>query len=54
MDEKVAKFKELWNYMNISYDRYIRTTDDYHIETVLKIFMELYDSGYIYKGKYSG
>lgn len=38
--------------MNISYDRYIRTTDDYHIETVQKIFKELYDKGYIYKGKY--
>lgn len=54
VDEKVAKFKELWNYMNISYDRYIRTTDDYHIETVQKIFKELYDRGYIYKGKYTG
>lgn len=54
VDEKVAKFKELWNYMNISYDRYIRTTDDYHIETVQKIFKELYDRGYIYKGNYTG
>lgn len=54
VDEKVDKFKELWNYMNISYDRYIRTTDDYHIETVQKIFKELYDRGYIYKGKYTG
>ena len=40
--------------MNISYDRYIRTTDDYHIETVQKIFKELYDRGYIYKGTYKG
>ncbi|MCD7797381.1 MAG: methionine--tRNA ligase, partial [Clostridiales bacterium] len=48
------KFKPLWKYMNISYDRYIRTTDDYHIETVQKIFKELYDKGYIYKGKYAG
>lgn len=54
VDEKVAKFKELWKYMNISYDRYIRTTDDYHIETVQKIFKALYDKGYIYKGKYTG
>lgn len=54
VDEKVAVFKKLWNYMNISYDRYIRTTDDYHIETVQKIFKELYDRGYIYKGKYTG
>lgn len=54
VDEKVARFKELWKYMNISYDRYIRTTDDYHIKTVQKIFKELYDKGYIYKGKYTG
>lgn len=54
VDEIVKTFKSLWNYMNISYDRYIRTTDDYHIETVQKIFKELYDKGYIYKGEYSG
>ncbi len=54
VDEIVAVFKDLWSYMNISYDRYIRTTDDYHIETVQKIFKELYDRGYIYKGKYTG
>lgn len=54
VDEKVSVFKKLWEYMNISYDRYIRTTDDYHIETVQKIFKELYDRGYIYKGKYTG
>lgn len=54
VDEIVAIFKNLWKYMNISYDRYIRTTDDYHIETVQKIFKELYDKGYIYKGKYVG
>ena len=42
VDEIVAIFKKLWSYMNISYDRYIRTTDDYHIETVQKIFKELY------------
>lgn len=54
VDDIVAIFKDLWNYMNISYDRYIRTTDDYHIETVQKIFKELYDRGYIYKGKYVG
>ena len=50
VDEIVAIFKN----MNISYDRYIRTTDDYHIETVQKIFKELYDRGYIYKGEYKG
>ncbi|MBQ8514725.1 MAG: methionine--tRNA ligase [Ruminococcus sp.] len=54
VDEIVAIFKNLWQYMNISYDRYIRTTDDYHIETVQKIFKELYDKGYIYKGEYTG
>lgn len=54
VDEIVAKFKQLWSYMNISYDRYIRTTDSYHIETVQKIFKELYDRGYIYKGEYEG
>ena len=54
VDEIVAIFKELWRYMNISYDRYIRTTDDYHVESVQKIFKELYDRGYIYKGEYAG
>lgn len=54
VDKIVDRFKKLWKYMNISYDRYIRTTDDYHIETVQKIFKELYDKGYIYKGEYSG
>ena len=54
VDEIVAIFKNLWEYMGISYDRYIRTTDDYHVESVQKIFKELYDRGYIYKGKYTG
>lgn len=54
VDEIAAVFKKLWQFMNISYDRYIRTTDDYHIETVQKIFKELYDRGYIYKGEYKG
>ncbi len=54
VDEIVEKFKKLWSYMNVDYDRYIRTTDDYHIETVQKIFKALYDKGYIYKGEYTG
>ena len=54
VDPIVDNFKRLWETMNISYDRYIRTTDDYHIETVQKVFRELYDRGYIYKGKYTG
>ena len=54
VDEVVKKFKSLWDCMNISYDRYIRTTDDYHVESVQKIFKKLYDKGYIYKGEYKG
>ncbi len=54
VDEIVEIFKNLWKFMNVDYDRYIRTTDDYHIETVQKIFKELYDRGYIYKGEYTG
>ena len=47
-------FKSLWKLMNISYDRFIRTTDDYHVEAIQKIFRELYDRGDIYKGTYKG
>lgn len=54
VDEIVEHFKKLWSYMNISYDRYIRTTDDYHIKSVQTIFKALYDKGYIYKGEYTG
>ncbi len=54
VDEIVEIYKKLWDYMNIDYDRYIRTTDDYHVESVQKIFKALYDKGYIYKGEYSG
>lgn len=54
VDDIVKIFKNLWKYMNISYDRYIRTTDDYHVSAVQKIFKDLYDKGYIYKGEYKG
>lgn len=54
VDDIVKIFKNLWSYMNISYDRYIRTTDEYHVEAVQKIFKALYDKGYIYKGEYKG
>ena len=54
VDEIVEIFKNLWKTMNISYDRYIRTTDDYHVAAVQKIFKDLYDKGYIYKGEYTG
>ena len=54
VDEIVEHFKKLWSYMNISYDRYIRTTDNYHVKSVQAIFKALYDKGYIYKGEYKG
>ena len=54
VDEIVEHFKKLWSYMNISYDRFIRTTDDYHVKSVQAIFKALYDKGYIYKGEYKG
>lgn len=53
-DRVVAEFKKLWKYINISYDRFVRTTDDYHVKTVQDVFKTLYDKGYIYKGEYSG
>ena len=46
--------KDLWKLMNISYDRFIRTTDDYHVEAIQKIFKKMYEKGDIYKGKYVG
>ena len=45
---------DLWKLMNISNDRFIRTTDDYHVEGIQRIFKKMYDNGDIYKGKYSG
>jgi methionyl-tRNA synthetase len=54
VDGIAENFKRLWTYMNVSYDRFVRTTDDYHIETTQKIFQGLYDKGFIYKGEYSG
>ena len=45
---------DLWKLMNVSYDRFIRTTDDYHVEAVQKIFRKMYDKGDIYKGTYKG
>ncbi len=54
VDEIVKSVKELWKLMNISYDRYIRTTDDYHVKAVQKIFKALYDKGEIYKDEYEG
>ena len=45
---------DLWKLMNISYDRFIRTTDDYHVASIQKIFKAMYENGDIYKGKYTG
>ena len=46
--------RDLWKLMNISNDRFIRTTDDYHVAAVQKIFKKMYDNGDIYKGTYRG
>ena len=54
LDDMVDSIKELWKLMNISYDKFIRTTDDYHVKAVQKIFKKLYDQGDIYKGEYEG
>ena len=54
VDEIVAGIQDLWKLMNISHDRFVRTTDPYHVETVQKIFKQLYEQGDIYKGCYKG
>ncbi len=54
VDEIAANFQRLWKRIGITNDRFIRTTDDYHVQSVQKIFKDLYDRGYIYKGEYSG
>ena len=54
VDEIVAGIKELWKLLNISNDKFIRTTDDYHEKAVQKIFEKLYKQGDIYKGHYEG
>ncbi len=46
--------RDLWKLMNISNDRFIRTTDDYHVKSIQRIFRKMYDNGDIYKGKYVG
>ncbi|MGM0568969.1 MAG: class I tRNA ligase family protein, partial [Elusimicrobiota bacterium] len=50
----VREFKELWEKLNIKYDRFIRTTEQSHIDTVEKVLSLLYEKGFIYKGSYSG
>ncbi len=54
VDEIVAGIKDLWKLLDITNDRFIRTTDDYHVEAVQKIFKALYEKGDIYKSEYSG
>ena len=52
VDGVAAEIRRIWDLMNTSYDKFIRTTDDYHVETVQKIFKKLYDQGDIYLGSY--
>ncbi len=54
VDKIVAGIKDLWKLMNISNDKFIRTTDEYHEKAVQKIFQKMYDKGDIYKGHYEG
>jgi len=54
VDELSSKFKKLWDDMNISYDHFVRTTDDYHVKTVQLFVQEMIDNGDVYKGKYEG
>ncbi|MDD4699232.1 MAG: methionine--tRNA ligase [Oscillospiraceae bacterium] len=54
VDEIVAGIKDLWKLLNISYDKFIRTTDKYHEKSVQRIFEKLYEQGDIYKGSYKG
>ena len=53
-DKLDVKFKDLWKKLYISYDKYVRTTDDYHVKTVQKIVQKLYDQGDIYLSTYEG
>ena len=54
VDNVSGEVKRIWDLMNTSYDKFIRTTDDYHEKEVQKIFKKLYDQGDIYKGHYEG
>lgn len=54
VDKQVDTLKVLWKRLNISYDKFIRTTDDYHEKAVQKIFTRLFEKGDIYKGEYEG
>lgn len=54
VDEVAGEIKRIWDAMDVSYDKFIRTTDDYHVAAVQKIFKKFYEQGDIYKGSYEG
>ena len=54
VDGVAGEIRAIWDLMNTSYDKFIRTTDDYHVKAVQKIFKKLYDQGDIYKSEYEG
>ena len=54
VDGVAGEIRDIWDLMNSSYDKFIRTTDDYHVASVQKIFKNLYDQGDIYKSSYTG
>ena len=54
VDGVAGQIREIWDLMGASYDKFIRTTDDYHVDSVQKIFKKLYDQGDIYKSSYEG
>ena len=54
VDGVASDIKRIWDLVGVSYDKFIRTTDDYHEKTVQKIFKKLYEQGDIYKGSYEG
>ncbi len=54
VDEVAGEIKRIWDLMGVSYDKFIRTTDEYHEREVQKIFKKLYEQGDIYKGSYEG
>ena len=54
VDEKAAEIKRIWDIMNTSYDKFVRTTDENHVKVVQNIFKKMYEKGDIYKGEYEG
>ena len=54
VDKIAGEIRDIADMLNISYDKFIRTTDDYHVKAVQQIFKKLYDQGDIYKSEYEG